>query len=220
MLEPEDIAAVHLAVMKPVGIAADEMQAGTTELGGLFSDQFGKRRHILRIEGRAGIGHDEHETPREESNANGHSRRPVGRETMNDVVREELVEREIDPINRDLGDGVLRPECLYRSGDIVAVKRNPDPRALDGSRAGVAAPKRPATAEGAPGEVAAACSDRRSGSRRSGSCAASGWRRRRATRMKDRLTSLLRKACSAEFLPEAAGRARVSGRDVAFAGWQ
>ena len=32
--------------------------------------------------------------------------------------------------------------------------------------------------------------------------------------------SLLRKACSAEFLPEAAGRARVSGRDVAFAGWQ
>ena len=34
------------------------------------------------------------------------------------------------------------------------------------------------------------------------------------------LSSLLRKACSAEFLPEAAGRARVSGRDVAFAGWQ
>ena len=32
MLESEDIAAVHLAVMKPVGIAADEMQAGTTEL--------------------------------------------------------------------------------------------------------------------------------------------------------------------------------------------
>ena len=32
--------------------------------------------------------------------------------------------------------------------------------------------------------------------------------------------SLLRKAWSAEFLPEAAGRARVSGRDVAFAGWQ
>ena len=32
--------------------------------------------------------------------------------------------------------------------------------------------------------------------------------------------SLLRKACSAEFLPEAAGRARVSGRDAAFAGWQ
>ena len=30
--------------------------------------------------------------------------------------------------------------------------------------------------------------------------------------------SLLRKACSAEFLPEAAGRARVSGRDAAFAG--
>ena len=53
MLEPEDIAAVHLAVMKPVGIAADEMQAGTTELGRLFSDRFGKRLHILRIE-RAG----------------------------------------------------------------------------------------------------------------------------------------------------------------------
>ena len=35
-----------------------------------------------------------------------------------------------------------------------------------------------------------------------------------------RPVSLLRKACSAEFLPEAAGRARVSGRDVAFAGWQ
>ena len=34
------------------------------------------------------------------------------------------------------------------------------------------------------------------------------------------LTSLLRKACSAEFLPEAAGRARVSGREAAFAGWQ
>ena len=34
------------------------------------------------------------------------------------------------------------------------------------------------------------------------------------------LKSLLRKACSAEFLPEAAGRARVSGRAVAFAGWQ
>ena len=32
--------------------------------------------------------------------------------------------------------------------------------------------------------------------------------------------SLLRKACSAEFLLEAAGRARVSGRDAAFAGWQ
>ena len=32
------------------------------------------------------------------------------------------------------------------------------------------------------------------------------------------LQSLLRKACSAEFLPEAAGRARVSGRDAAFAG--
>ena len=32
------------------------------------------------------------------------------------------------------------------------------------------------------------------------------------------LVSLLRKACSAEFLPEAAGRARVSGRDAAFAG--
>ena len=32
--------------------------------------------------------------------------------------------------------------------------------------------------------------------------------------------SLLRKAYSAEFLPEAAGRARVSGRDAAFAGWQ
>ena len=32
------------------------------------------------------------------------------------------------------------------------------------------------------------------------------------------LWSLLRKACSAEFLPEAAGRARVSGRDAAFAG--
>ena len=32
------------------------------------------------------------------------------------------------------------------------------------------------------------------------------------------LKSLLRKACSAEFLPEAAGRARVSGRDAAFAG--
>ena len=32
--------------------------------------------------------------------------------------------------------------------------------------------------------------------------------------------SLLRKACSAEFLPEAAVRARVSGRDAAFAGWQ
>ena len=31
-------------------------------------------------------------------------------------------------------------------------------------------------------------------------------------------SSLLRKACSAEFLPEAAGRARVSGRDAAFAG--
>ena len=30
--------------------------------------------------------------------------------------------------------------------------------------------------------------------------------------------SLLRNACSAEFLPEAAGRARVSGRDAAFAG--
>ena len=30
--------------------------------------------------------------------------------------------------------------------------------------------------------------------------------------------SLLRKACSAEFLPEAAGRAKVSGRDAAFAG--
>ena len=37
---------------------------------------------------------------------------------------------------------------------------------------------------------------------------------------KNELESLLRKACSAEFLPEAAGRARVSGRDVAFAGWQ
>ena len=35
-----------------------------------------------------------------------------------------------------------------------------------------------------------------------------------------KLVSLLRKGCSAEFLPEAAGRARVSGRDVAFAGWQ
>ena len=35
-----------------------------------------------------------------------------------------------------------------------------------------------------------------------------------------RLLSLLRKAYSAEFLPEAAGRARVSGRDAAFAGWQ
>ena len=34
------------------------------------------------------------------------------------------------------------------------------------------------------------------------------------------LWSLLRKACSAEFSPEAAGRARVSGRDAAFAGWQ
>ena len=34
------------------------------------------------------------------------------------------------------------------------------------------------------------------------------------------LLSLLRKAYSAEFLPEAAGRARVSGRDAAFAGWQ
>ena len=34
------------------------------------------------------------------------------------------------------------------------------------------------------------------------------------------LGSLLRKACSAEFLPEAAGRARVSGREAAFAGWQ
>ena len=33
-----------------------------------------------------------------------------------------------------------------------------------------------------------------------------------------RRRSLLRKACSAEFLPEAAGRARVSGRDAAFAG--
>ena len=33
-----------------------------------------------------------------------------------------------------------------------------------------------------------------------------------------KLMSLLRKACSAEFLPEAAGRARVSGRDAAFAG--
>ena len=65
MLEPEDIAAVHLGVMKPVGIAADEMQAGTTELGRLFSDRFGKRLDILRIERRAGIGHDEHETPRE-----------------------------------------------------------------------------------------------------------------------------------------------------------
>ena len=32
--------------------------------------------------------------------------------------------------------------------------------------------------------------------------------------------SLLRKAYSAEFLPKAAGRARVSGRDAAFAGWQ
>ena len=32
--------------------------------------------------------------------------------------------------------------------------------------------------------------------------------------------SLLRKACSAEFLPEAAGRARISGREAAFAGWQ
>ena len=35
-----------------------------------------------------------------------------------------------------------------------------------------------------------------------------------------RPSSLLRKAYSAEFLPEAAGRARVSGRDAAFAGWQ
>ena len=34
------------------------------------------------------------------------------------------------------------------------------------------------------------------------------------------LSSRLRKACSAEFLLEAAGRARVSGRDAAFAGWQ
>ena len=67
MLEPEDIAAVHLAVMKPVGIAADEMQAGTTELGRLFSDRFVKRLHVLRIERQAGIGHDEHETPRVES---------------------------------------------------------------------------------------------------------------------------------------------------------
>ena len=46
----------------------------------------------------------------------------------------------------------------------------------------------------------------------------------RLQREKDRLKreierlSLLRKACSAEFLPEAAGRARVSGRDAAFAG--
>ena len=71
MLEPEDIAAVHLAVMKPVSIAADEMQAGTTELGELFSDRFGKRFHTLRIERRAGIGHDKNETQREESNANG-----------------------------------------------------------------------------------------------------------------------------------------------------
>ncbi len=31
--------------------------------------------------------------------------------------------------------------------------------------------------------------------------------------------SLLRKACSAEFLPEATGRGMVSGRDAAFAGW-
>ena len=39
-------------------------------------------------------------------------------------------------------------------------------------------------------------------------------------RFEDAVTipSLLRKACSAEFLPEAAGRARVSGRDAAFAG--
>ena len=31
---------------------------------------------------------------------------------MNEVVRDELVELEIDPKDRDLGDGVLRPECL------------------------------------------------------------------------------------------------------------
>ena len=92
MLEPEDIAAVHLAVMKPVGIAADEMQAGTTELGRLFSDRFVKRLHVLRIERQAGIGHDEHETPREESNPNGYSRRPGSRKAMNEVVRDELVE--------------------------------------------------------------------------------------------------------------------------------
>ena len=39
-------------------------------------------------------------------------------------------------------------------------------------------------------------------------------------RINGKLLSLLRKACSAEFLPEASGRARVSGRDAAFAGWQ
>ena len=40
----------------------------------------------------------------------------------------------------------------------------------------------------------------------------------RLVTFKEELQSLLRKACSAEFLPEAAGRARVSGRDAAFAG--
>ena len=42
--------------------------------------------------------------------------------------------------------------------------------------------------------------------------------RLRACAPADSQESLLRKACSAEFLPEAAGRARVSGRDAAFAG--
>ena len=44
------------------------------------------------------------------------------------------------------------------------------------------------------------------------------FRGREPPRVHDGRESLLRKACSAEFLPEAAGRARVSGRDAAFAG--
>ena len=54
MLEPEDIAAVVLAVMKPVSVAADEMQACTAEAWQLFSDRIDNALHGLRIERGAG----------------------------------------------------------------------------------------------------------------------------------------------------------------------
>ena len=113
MLEPEDVATIDLPVMKPVGIAPNEMQTRTTEARKVRNERVENRLDRLRIDRRAGIRDHEYKTPRNEADADDHPRRPVGRGAMNNIVGQELVELQIDAEHRRLRHRMLRPEVLH-----------------------------------------------------------------------------------------------------------
>ena len=129
MLQPKDVAAIDLAIMHASSRPAHEVQARTANAQ-ILSSRHVRSRNGLWVKWRTGISHDQDRTrtARPDTNrsgvrtgcnirthqpdANHHPWSSMGTPTVNNIVRQEFIDLEIELVDDPIRNAVRLPELL------------------------------------------------------------------------------------------------------------